>query len=130
MSKKEIASKKAPAAIGPYSQGIRAGGFLFVSGQIPVEPVAGETIKGGIVAQTRQVLHNIEMILKEAGLTMADVVKTTVYLKDLSQFAEMNGAYGEFFSPPYPARATVEVKGLPKGVMIEIDAIALAEKGL
>ncbi|MEK6531468.1 MAG: RidA family protein [Deltaproteobacteria bacterium] len=128
MPKKEIVSKKAPAAIGPYSQAVRAGGLVFASGQIPVEPVAGETIKGPIQLQTRQVLHNLEMILKEAGLSMDHVVKTTVYLKDMTHFVDMNGVYGEFFSPPYPARATVQVSALPKGVLIEIDAIALAEK--
>ncbi len=124
MIKQGIKTDKAPAAIGPYSQGVRIGRFIFLSGQIPVEPATGETVTGDIVAQTRQVLHNLQAVLEEAGASMNDVVKTTVYLKDIAQFGDMNGVYGDFFKPPYPARATVEAARLPKGVDIEIDAIA------
>lgn len=126
MKKEEIRTEKAPRAIGPYSQGVRIGRFVFLSGQIPVEPVSGEVVQEGIGPQTRQVLRNLQMVLEESGSSLKDVVKTTVYLKNLSGFAEMNGIYGEFFTPPYPARATVEVSALPKGVEIEIDAIAVA----
>ncbi len=125
MEREEIVSSDAPSAIGPYSQGIRAGGFIFLSGQIPVDPGSGEVVAGGIGPQTRQVLKNIEALLKAAGSRPGLVVKTTVYLKNLSDFQEMNEVYGGFFKPPYPARATVEVSALPKGVEIEMDVIAL-----
>ena len=125
MKKEEIKSRRAPGAIGPYSQGIRMGRFLFLSGQIPIEPSSGEVLSTEIGAQTRQVLKNLQGVLEEAGASMKDVVKTTVYLKNLSNFTEMNGVYGEFFTAPYPARATVEVSALPKGVEVEIDAIAV-----
>jgi len=113
MKKEEIKSQRAPGAIGPYSQGIRMGRFLFLSGQIPIEPSSGEVLSTEIGPQTRQVLKNLQGVLEEAGASMKDVVKTTVYLKDLSNFSEMNGVYGEFFTAPYPARATVEVSALP-----------------
>ncbi|OGP13791.1 MAG: reactive intermediate/imine deaminase [Deltaproteobacteria bacterium GWA2_54_12] len=125
MNKKEIKTQRAPKAIGPYSQGVSIGRHLFLSGQIPIEPLSGELVTGSIEAQTRQVLKNLQGVLEEAGATMRDVVKTTVYLKDLSAFAEMNAIYGEFFTDPYPARATVEVSALPKGALVEIDAIAV-----
>ncbi len=125
MIKEEIKTDKAPLAIGPYSQGVRIGRFLFLSGQIPVEPASGTVVEGGITAQTRQVLKNLQSVLNAAGFRLKDVVKTTVFLKDLSCFADMNGVYGEFFSAPFPARATVEVSALPKGVEVEIDAIAV-----
>lgn len=125
MNKKEIKTQRAPKAIGPYSQGVSMGRHLFLSGQIPIEPLSGELVTGGIEAQTRQVLKNLQGVLEEAGATMKDVVKTTVYLKDLSGFAEMNAIYGEFFPAPYPARATVEVSALPKGALVEIDAMAV-----
>lgn len=125
MKKEEIRTALAPAAIGPYSQAVRIGRFLFLSGQIPIEPSSGEVLSREIGAQTRQVLKNLQAVLEEAGSGMKDVVKTTVYLKDLTLFSEMNGIYGEFFAPPYPARATVEVSALPKGVEVEIDAIAV-----
>lgn len=125
MNKSEIKTEKAPKAIGPYSQGVRIGRHLFLSGQIPIEPLTGEVISGTIETQTRQVLKNLQAVLEEAGAVMGDVVKTTVYLTDLSAFSEMNAVYGEFFGAPYPARATVGVSALPKGAGVEIDAIAV-----
>lgn len=125
MKKEEVKTDKAPRAIGPYSQGVKIGRYIFLSGQIPIEPVSGEVVQGDISVQTRQSLKNLQMVLEEAGASLKDVVKTTVFLKSLASFAEMNGIYGEFFMPPYPARATVEVSALPKGVEIEIDAIAV-----
>ena len=105
---KQIATNNAPAAIGPYSQAIQAGNFVFVSGQLPVDPATGEFAQGGIKELTRQSLTNIQHILKEAGLTMADVVKTTVFLADMADFADMNSVYAEFFQAPYPARSIAE----------------------
>ena len=125
MKKEEIKTERAPKAIGPYSQGVKIGRHLFLSGQIPIEPTSGEVLSGSVEAQTRQVLKNLQAVLEEAGATLNDVVKTTVYLRDLSAFAEMNSVYGEFFSAPYPARATVGVSALPKGSGVEIDAIAV-----
>ncbi|MEK7679427.1 MAG: RidA family protein [Deltaproteobacteria bacterium] len=126
MSKAVVKSQKAPAAVGPYSQAIKARGFIFLSGQIPIDPATGTLIKGGVAAETRQVLRNLEAVLKDAGASLNDVVKTTVYLKDISKFTEMNNVYAEFFTEPYPARATVEVRDLPKGAQVEIDAVAVA----
>lgn len=126
MSKQEIKSANAPRAIGPYSQAVRSGNFLFLSGQIPIDPMTGELIVGDVEAQTKQVLHNVEELLKAAGLGPHHVVKATVYLKDLATFGQMNSVYGGFFSAPYPARSTVEVKDLPKGSMVEIDIIAMS----
>src|SRR3989338_5746806 len=125
MPKEEVRTAMAPRAIGPYSQAVKADRYLFVSGQIPVEPNTGDLVTGSVEAETRQVLTNIQMILEAAGFGLKDVVKTTVYMKDLSAFAGMNGVYGEFFAPPYPARATGGVGGFPKGVRVEIDAIAV-----
>ncbi len=127
MSKAAVKSQKAPQAVGPYSQAITAGGFIFLSGQIPIDPSTGALIQGGVAAETRQVLRNLEAVLKDAGASLNDVVKTTVYLKDISKFSEMNNVYAEFFREPYPARATVEVRDLPKGAQVEIDAVAVAE---
>lgn len=127
MSKAAVRSQKAPQAIGPYSQAIKAGGFIFLSGQIPIDPATGTLIQGGVAVETRQVLRNLEAVLKDAGASLNDVVKTTVYLKDISKFTEMNNVYAEFFREPYPARATVEVRDLPKGAQVEIDAVAVAE---
>ena len=126
MKAEEVKTPSAPSAIGPYSQGLTAGGFLFVSGQIPLDPASACVVPGAVAEQTRQVLENLKAVVESAGAAMADVVKTTVYMKDLAGFDEMNAVYGEFFSNPYPARATVEVKALPKGVLVEIDAIAMA----
>ncbi|MDH4226284.1 MAG: RidA family protein [Deltaproteobacteria bacterium] len=123
-SKKNVSTNGAPKAIGPYSQGVVANGFLFVSGQVALIPETGELISGGIKDETRRVLANIKAIVEAAGLKMDDVVKTTVYLTDLKKFVDMNEVYAEFFKEPYPARATVEVSALPKGVSVEIDAIA------
>ncbi|MBI2411631.1 MAG: RidA family protein [Deltaproteobacteria bacterium] len=127
MQRKEIKTDMAPKAIGPYSQAVQIGRHIYLSGQIPIEPMTGEVVPGDIKIQTRQVLRNLQMVLAEAGGGLKDIVKTTVFLKDLSRFADMNGVYGEFFTPPYPARATVEVSALPKGVEVEIDAIAVIE---
>lgn len=119
-----IYSKKAPAAIGPYSQGIKAGDFIFVSGQIPIDPATGNIIQGDIEEQTEQVLKNLTEILAVSGLTLSDIVKTTLYLKDLSNFERVNNIYKKYFVETPPARSTVEVSRLPKDVQIEIDAIA------
>lgn len=121
---KQIATNNAPAAIGPYSQAIQAGNFVFVSGQLPVDPATGEFAQDGIKELTRQSLTNIQHIPKEAGLTMADVVKTTVFLADMADFADMNSVYAEFFQAPYPARSAVAIKTLPKNARVEIECIA------
>ena len=120
------ASNQAPAAIGPYSQAVGAGGFLFLSGQTGTDPATGEFVPGGITEQTRQVLTNIKAILTEAGLTMDNVVKTTVFLQNMSDFAAMNAVYAEFFTEgQYPARSAVEVGALPKGALVEIETICV-----
>lgn len=124
MSKKAIQTEDAPAAIGPYSQSIRAGNFLFLSGQIPIEPATGRMVTLGIETQTRQVLQNIQAILMAAGVNTDAVVKTTIYLTDLNDFQAVNEIYTEYFDEPYPARATVQVAALPRGALVEIDAIA------
>lgn len=121
---KVISTTKAPAAIGPYSQAIKVGNLVYTSGQIPIDPQTGSIVEGGIKEQTRQSLTNVKAILKEAGLTMANVVKTTVFMADMNDFAEMNAVYAEFFSEPYPARSAVAVKTLPKGALIEIEVVA------
>lgn len=120
-----VATDKAPRAIGPYSQAIQAGGFLFCSGQIPLDPVTGELKGGGIREQTEQVLDNIAAILDAAGLTFADVAKTTIFLVDLAHFAEVNEIYGRRFAADPPARSTVEVQGLPRGALVEIEVVAV-----
>ena len=119
-----ISTSKAPAAIGPYSQAIQVGNLLYASGQIPIDPSTGSIVDGGIKEQTRQSLLNVQAILEEAGLSFANVVKTTVFLADISYFADMNGVYAEFFSEPYPARSAVAVKSLPKGALVEIEVVA------
>ena len=121
---KQIDTEKAPAAIGPYSQAIEQGGFIFVSGQLPIDPETGSFPEGGVEAQTRQSLSNIKAILEKAGSGMDKVVKTTVLLADMGDFAAMNGVYSEFFSTPYPARCAFAVKTLPKGALVEIECIA------
>ena len=120
-----VNTKMAPGAIGPYSQAIKAGGFLFISGQIPVNPASNNVVEGGIEAQTIMVLENIKAILADQGLIMDNVVKTTVFLTDLNDFQVMNGVYADYFKGETPARATIQVSGLPKEVMVEIDAIAV-----
>ena len=122
--KQVISTSKAPAAIGPYSQAIQVGNLLYASGQIPIDPSTGSIVDGGIKEQTRQSLLNVQAILEEAGLSFANVVKTTVFLADISDFADMNGVYAEFFSEPYPARSAVAVKSLPKGALVEIEIVA------
>ena len=125
MSKTAIHTEQAPAAIGPYSQGIKAGNTVYVSGQIPIDPVTGEFAGEDIAAQTRQSLTNIREILKAGGADMSHVVKTTVLLKDIADFAAMNEVYAEFFTEPYPARAAFQAAALPKGALVEIEAIAV-----
>ena len=126
---KAISTKKAPAAIGPYSQAIRVGNLVYTSGQIPIDPATGAFVEGGIKEQTRQSLTNVRAILAEVGLAMSDVVKTTVFMADMNDFAEMNGVYAEFFAEPYPARSAVAVKTLPKGALVEIEVVAEATPG-
>lgn len=121
--KKQISTQAAPAAIGPYSQAIEANGFVYCSGQLPIDPATGE-MPEGIEAQTEQSLANVRAILTEAGLTLSDVVKTTVYLADMSLFAPMNGVYERLFEAPYPARSAYAVKELPKQALVEIEVIA------
>lgn len=122
--KKVIATTAAPGAIGPYSQAIDTGTFVYASGQIPINPVTGE-IPEGIVAQTKQSLANVCAILKEAGLTVDNVVKTTVFLADMGDFVAMNEVYASVFTAPYPARSAVAVNTLPKNVLVEVEVIAL-----
>jgi 2-iminobutanoate/2-iminopropanoate deaminase len=122
-----IATPNAPQAIGPYSQAIRANGLIFTSGQIPLSPANQQIVEGTVAAQTEQALTNLEAILKASGSSLGKVVRTTVYLKDMGEFAAMNEVYARFFPQPAPARSTVEVARLPKDVRVEIDAIALAE---
>jgi len=122
-----VKTEKAPAAIGPYSQGIRSGGFLFCSGQIPLDPATGKMVEGGIKVQTERVLQNLEAVLTSGGASLRSVVKTTVYLVDLVDFPAMNEVYGTFFPENPPARATVQVAKLPAGALVEIDAVASLE---
>jgi len=124
--KQEVRTDKAPKAIGPYSQGVVAGGFVFVSGQIPLDPATGELVTGPIEDQARQVLKNIAAVLDAAGSSLDKVVKAVVFLRDMNDFAKMNTVYGEFFKAPYPARAAVQVTRLPRDVGIEVEVIALA----
>lgn len=121
-----IASRDAPAAIGPYSSALRAGPFVFVSGQVPIDPATGALVEGDIAVQTRRALENLGALLAAAGLSYAHVVRTTVFLADLNDFAAMNAAYAAFFSKPFPTRSTVEAARLPRDARIEIDAIAFA----
>ncbi|MDH5559304.1 MAG: RidA family protein [Deltaproteobacteria bacterium] len=121
---KKIVSKDAPEAIGPYSHGMIANGLFFSSGQIPLDPVSGEMIKGGIAEQTRRVMENLALVLKEAGLSWEHVVKTTIYLSDMTQFQIINQIYGEYLGDQKPARSTVGIKELPKGAAVEIDLVA------
>lgn len=121
---KAISTTNAPAAIGPYSQAIKVGNLVYTSGQLPIDTSTGLFPEGGIKEQTRQSLTNVQAILQEAGVKMSNVVKTTVFLADMNDFADMNSVYAEFFSEPYPARSAVAVKMLPKGALVEIEAIA------
>jgi len=124
--KHEIKTDRAPKAIGPYSQAVAAGGFVFASGQIPLVPSTGELNTGTIEDQTRQALSNLGAVLEAAGCGLDDAVKTTVYLQDMNDFSRMNAVYGEFFKPPYPARAAVQVARLPKDAKVEVEAVALS----
>jgi 2-iminobutanoate/2-iminopropanoate deaminase len=124
MPKKHVLTSQAPKPIGPYSQGVIAGGFLFVSGQISMDPATGKLVEGDIEAQTERVMKNLMAVLKEAKIGPENVVKTTVFLQDLADFAKMNEVYARFLGKEPPARSTVQVAGLPKGVRIEIEAIA------
>lgn len=121
---KAISTSKAPGAIGPYSQAIRTGNLIFVSGQLPVDPTTGNFAEGGIKELTRQSLLNVQHILEEAGTDMAHVVKTTVFLADMADFAEMNEVYAQFFEAPFPARSAVAIKTLPKNARVEIECVA------
>ncbi len=125
MTTKKILTDQAPAPIGPYSQAVIAGGFVYTAGQIALDPVSKNLVEGDIKVQTERVLKNVEAILKAAGTSMESVVKTTVFLKDMGEFAQMNEVYARFFSESAPARSTVEVARLPKDVKVEIEAIAV-----
>jgi len=122
-----VVTDRAPKAIGPYSQGIRFGNLLFLSGQIPIDPASGELVGGDITDQTRRVLENLSAVLEAAGASLSDVVKTTVFLVDLADFPAFNATYASFFTTDPPARSTVQVAALPKGARVEVEAIALIE---
>lgn len=124
MEKKAVNTDNAPGAIGPYSQAVISNGLVFVSGQIALDPASGEVVSDSLAVQTRRVLDNLKAIVEAAGSTMDKVLKTTIYMTDLAGFSEVNEIYGEYFSEPYPARATVEVSALPKGVLVEVDCVA------
>jgi 2-iminobutanoate/2-iminopropanoate deaminase len=124
MSKTAVSSADAPKAIGPYSQAVRAGQLLFASGQIALDPASGSLVQGDAAAQTRRVMDNLKAVLESAGLSFASVVRTTIYLIDMNDFASVNDVYGSYFTEPYPARATVQVARLPKDARVEIDAVA------
>lgn len=128
MVKQAVSSPGAPTAIGPYSPAVRTGQLLFVSGQVPIDPTTGNLVDGDIAAMTRRVLDNVGALLKAGGLTFADVVRTTVFLADMNDFASVNDVYGTYFPQPYPARATVQVSRLPKDSRVEIDVIASYER--
>lgn len=128
MPLKIVSTEKAPAAIGPYSQAIIADRFIYTSGQIPINPLTGELVTGKIELQARQVLENLKSILEAAGAGLENVVKTTIYIKDMNDFNTINAVYGEYFKQPYPARSCVEVARLPRDVGIEIEAVAYLDK--
>lgn len=121
---KQISTQNAPAAIGPYSQAIEVNGFVYASGQLPIDPATGAFSEGGVKEQTRQSLLNVKAILEEAGLALSNVVKTTVYLADMGDFAAMNEVYSQFFAQPFPARSAIAVKALPKGALVEVEVVA------
>ena len=125
MPLKQISTTHAPAAIGPYSQGIVANGFLFTAGQIALDPATGKIVDGGIVEQTERVMENLQNVLEAASVSWPDVVKTTIYLHDISHFPAVNEIYGKWLGDARPARSTVQVSGLPRGGLIEIDAVAI-----
>lgn len=121
---KQISTQNAPAAIGPYSQAIEVNGFVYASGQLPIDPATGAFPEGGVKEQTRQSILNVKSILEEAGLALSNVVKTTVYLADMGDFAAMNEVYSQFFAQPFPARSANAVKALPKGALVEVEVVA------
>lgn len=123
--KQAISTSNAPAALGPYSQAVQVGNLMFLSGQVPIDPATGSVVEGGIQEQARQSLTNLKAILNEAGTNMGAVVKTTVFLKSMDDFAAMNEVYAQFFQQPYPARSAVQVAKLPKDVLVEVEAIAV-----
>ncbi len=125
MSIKQIATSKAPAALGPYSQGISTGNLVFISGQLPIDPATGKLLEASIGEQTNLIMRNIEAVAQEAGTSLNNIVKTTIFLTDLSNFQEVNAAYGSFFTEAPPARATVQVAALPLGASVEIEAVAV-----
>ena len=127
MKKKIVKSDKAPAALGPYSVGVKVGHMVFTAGQLGIDPASGDFVEGGIEAQTRQALENINAVLEAAGTKMSKVVKTTVFLLDMNDFGAMNGVYGEYFTKKFPARSAVQVARLPKDGLVEIEAIALLD---
>lgn len=127
MSREIVQTEAAPKAIGPYAQAIRAGGFIYTAGQIPIDPKTGEFVSGGIAAQTRQVLENLKAVLEAGGSSLEKVVKATVFLRNMGEFAAMNEIYAEYLGQIKPARSTVAVSELPRGALIEIDLVALAE---
>ena len=127
MTKHAVSSPDAPAAIGPYSPAVRAGQLLFISGQVPIDPATGQMIEGDVGVQTRRVLDNVGALLTAADRSFADVVRTTIFLADMNDFAAVNAIYAQYFSEPYPARATVQVARLPKDARVEIDVIAFYE---
>jgi len=124
MMKRAVSSPDAPKAIGPYSQAVRVGDLLFLSGQVPLDPATGTIVDGDISVQTRRVMDNLGAVLKSAGLSFANVARTTIFLADMNDFAKVNEVYGSYFTEPFPARATVQVARLPKDARVEIDAIA------
>ena len=124
--KRAIQPENGPVAVGPYSPAVRVGDWVFCSGQIPLDPKTGQLVQGSIAEQTRQCLENLKAVLAEVGLELKHVVKTTVFMTDLSQFPAMNEVYAQYFEEPYPARSTVQVGALPKGALVEIEAVALA----
>ena len=125
MGKSIISTKEAPSAVGPYSQGVKAGNVVYTAGQIAIDPETGSIVEGAIVEQTHQVMRNLGAILKAAGTSLENVVKTTVFLQDMDDFTAMNGVYGNYFTGEPPARSTVQVSKLPLGVLVEIEAVAL-----
>lgn len=124
-AKERIVSPNGPAAIGPYSAAVRTGNLLFCSGQMPIDPATGDVVVGTIADETRRTLDNLVLLLASAGVTTAEVVKTTVFLADMADFADMNAVYAEYFSEPFPARSTVAVAGIAKGARVEIEAVAV-----
>ena len=122
--KQVVTSAGAPKAIGPYSQAVRVGQFLFLSGQVALDPATGQMVEGDVATQTRRVMMNLSAVLEAAGLSLADVARTTIYLADMNDFAKVNEVYGSYFSEPFPARATVQVARLPRDARVEVDAIA------